>query len=98
MFWSNYFSNPNSIHIKKYLYEILKDKYVENEKFIDRMTNHLILQEDAQDFVKLAQNIFEKGYIMAVEQHKEALAKVGMNVRVVPNSDSKKIFNQEKSG
>lgn len=99
MFWSNYFSNPNSIHIKKYLYEILQDKYLDNEKFIDRMASHLIMQEDAQSFVKLAGDIFERGYVVAVDQHKEALAKIGMNVKVVGSTNEKKIFNQsEKSG
>jgi hypothetical protein len=99
MFWSNYFSNPNSIHVKKYLYEVLKDKYTENEKFIERISSQLILQTDAQDFVKLAGDLFQKGYMIALEQHKEALAKVGMNVKVSADSNGKnKIFQSEKSG
>jgi hypothetical protein len=100
MFWSNYFSNPKAIYIKKYLYEVLKDKYIENEKFIDRITNQLTLDSDAQDFIKLSGDLFQKGYLVAVDQHKEALSKIGMNTIITanPDPDKHKIFQSEKSG
>lgn len=99
MFWSNYFSNPYSHYIKKYLFEVLKEKYVENEKFIDRISAQLNLETDAQDFVKLCGDLFQKGYIIAVDQHKEALAKIGMNVKITgPTDVGPKIFQSEKSG
>lgn len=94
--FSNYLSNPNSNFIKKYLFEILKDKYAENEKCIDRMCQNLILREDAQDFIKLLSAVFQKGYVIAVDQHKEALSKIGMGVKITSqNSDDlPKIFSQ----
>lgn len=99
MFWSNYFSNPFSITIKKFLYEILKERYVENEKFIDRMCNDLRLQEDMQNFVKLINDSYQMGFLLAVEQHKEALNKIGLNVNLSNNFENQKtIFQSEKSG
>jgi hypothetical protein len=93
-----YLSNPNINFIKKYLFEILKDRYAENEKCIDRMCQNLILREDAQDFVKLLSDVFQKGYIIAADQHKEALSKIGMGVKLT-NSDlgGPKIFNHQKN-
>lgn len=96
MFWSNYLSNTNANFIKKYLFEVLKDKYAENEKCIDRICQHLILREDAQDFIKLFSDVFQKGYIIAADQHKEALAKIGMGVKITSQDNSSpKIFNQK---
>jgi hypothetical protein len=94
--FSNYLSNPNSNFIKKYLFEILKDKYAENEKCIDRMCQNLILREDAQDFIKLLSAVFQKGYVIAVDQHKEALSKIGMGVKITSQNggDLPKIFSQ----
>jgi hypothetical protein len=100
MIWSNYFTNPLSITVKKFLFELLKDKYVENEKFIDRISNQLTLEDDAQAFVKIVSDSYRQGYLMCLEQHKEALSKVGMSIKVImPENKSNSIFNQsEKSG
>jgi len=100
MLWSNYFSNPYSITIKKFLYEVLKERYVDNEKFIDRICSQLVMQEDVQSFVKIINDAHQKGYILALEQHREALAKVGMSVKITNEHQiqSNKIFSQEKSG
>lgn len=96
MIWSNYFVNPWSVPIKKFLFEILKDRYLENEKFVDRLSEHLKIKEDAQAFVKLLSDAYQKGYIMALDQHREELAKIGMNVKIVPNQqDTNSIFNQK---
>lgn len=96
MLWSNYFSNPFSITIKKFLYEILKDRYMENEKFIDRMCNDLRLKEDMESFVKLVNDSYQMGFLLSVTQHKEALNKVGLKVNLVDNFENQKtIFNQK---
>lgn len=98
MFWSN-FLNPRSTYIKKYLYEILKNKYAQNEGIIDRITSQLSLEGDSQDFIRLIGDIFESGYIIAVDQHKEALSKIGMKVTITNDNKSVGIFDQsEKSG
>ena len=98
MFWSN-FTNPKSTYIKKYLFEILKEKYAQNENIIERMTSQLVLDSDAQAFVKFIGDIFENGYLIASDQHREALSKMGMKINVTNASQENKIFNQsEKSG
>jgi len=88
MSWSNFFANPHAPNIKKYLFEILKEKYGENEKFIDRICVGLTVEEDVTGFVKLVSDCFQRGFHLSVEQHKESLSKIGMKVNLtkeVPN-------------
>lgn len=99
MSWSSYFSNPFSIMIKKFLYEILKERYAQNEKYIDRICNELKIQEDTENFVKLINDAYQMGFLLAVEQHKEALQKVGLKVNFTNStSENNNIFQSEKSG
>lgn len=95
------FQNPQSITIKKYLFEILKDKYPKNEKFIDRLASNISTKEDYEGLSMLIADIFETGFLRSVDQYKEQLSKMGMRVNIVPEEkpiNSKKIFDQEKSG
>lgn len=94
-----YLSNPNVNFIKQYLFDILKEKYAENEQCIERMSQNLTLRQDAQDFIKLLSDVFQKGYIIAVDQHKEALKEVGMGVKISSSiEEGPKIFNQKNQG
>jgi GTP1/Obg family GTP-binding protein len=96
------FQNPQSIVIKKYLFEMLGERYIKNEKFIDRLTSVVTTKEDYENLGTFITDIFEVGFIRAVDQYKEQLAKIGMKVNIVPEEkphQGKKIFNQEeKSG
>lgn len=95
--WQNLFGNPHNLLIKKYLYELLKDKYIENEKFIDRMSNQLSYKEDADQFIKLIKDAFGCGFNLAIDQQKEQFSKLGIKLNIVDenfnNSNKKnKIF------
>jgi len=97
------FQNPQSTAIKKYLFEILKEKYSKNEKFIDRLTYQINTKEDFESFGIFITDIFESGFLKAFEQYKENFEKLGMKVNIVaeekPKNSNSKIFNQsEKSG
>lgn len=95
------FQNPQSITIKRYLFEILKEKYTKNEKFIDRLASNISTKEDYEGLSMLIADIFETGFLRAVDQYKEQLTKLGVRVDIVPEQkpiNSKRIFDQEKSG
>lgn len=92
------FHNPQSIAIKKYLFELLKEKYSKNEKFIDRLSTSVSTKEDYEALSVFVADIFESGFVRAVNQYKEQFAKMGMQVKIVPEEKPKnapKIFNQE---
>lgn len=97
------FQNIHSSAIKKYLFELLKERYSRNDKFIDRMASSITTKEDYESLGNLVVDIFETGFLKAVNEYKDQLAKMGMRVDIVaeqrPRTDGKKIFNQpEKSG
>jgi hypothetical protein len=96
MSWSNFFANPHASNIKKYLFAILKEKYAENEKFIDRICVGLTVEEDATGFVKLVRDCFERGFMTSVEQHKESLSKLGMKINLTREAEEgQKIFKND---
>lgn len=95
----NYLANPYDRTIKLYLFEILKDKYEINEKIIERIVANLKIESDTQEFIRLINNVFEKGFLASSNQYNESLSKLGINVSIKEPEDNKnKIFQSEKSG
>ena len=96
------FQNLHSSAIKKYLFEMLKDRYQRNEKFIDRLSAVVVTKEDYESLGTLVADLFEAGFVRAVDEYKGQMAKMGMKVSVVADQTPKegpKIFGQsEKSG
>lgn len=97
------FQNPQSIAIKKYLFEVLKERYGKNEKFIERMAATITTKDDYEDLGRLITDIYETGFLKAVNEYKDQFAKIGMRVNVVPEERPRdansRIFGQsEKSG
>lgn len=96
--------NPQSIAIKKYLFEILKERYAKNEKFIDRLASNITTKEDYGDLGSFITDIYEIGFLKAVAEYKEQFEKIGMKVNIVaeekPKDPNHRIFDQssEKSG
>lgn len=97
-----FFQNAQSITIKRYLFEILQERYAKNEKFIERMASTVVTKEDYDGLGSLVTDLFEIGFLRAIDQYKEQLNKMGIKVNIVPEqkpTNTKKIFNQEeKSG
>ncbi len=97
------FQNPQSIAIKKYLFEILKERYGRNERFIERISTLIATKEDYDGFGSFITDIYETGFLKAVNEYKDQFHKMGMKVSVVPEERPKdpgnRIFGQsEKSG
>jgi len=84
---NNYFqfmTNPKTFAIKKYMFEILHQKYPEHEQIVERMANSIMTEKDFTDFNKLVAAIYETGYLKAVNDYRDQLAKMGLKVSVVP--------------
>lgn len=98
------FQNPQSIAIKKYLFEMLKERYGRNERFIERISSMITTKEDYDGFGSLITDIYETGFLKAVNEYKDQFTKMGMKVSVVaeekPRNPEHRIFGQspEKSG
>lgn len=98
------FQNPQSIAIKRYLFEVLKERYGKSEKFIDRLAANVNTKEDYEALGAFVTDIFESGFLKAVNEYKEQFTKLGMRVNIVaeekPKDPTCRIFGQssEKSG
>ena len=83
--WMDYLTNPRSHMIKKAMFEVLKERYSQNENIIERVGAHLVTDDDVKSFYKLITDVYEKAYLKAVQDHREQLEKAGLVARIVPN-------------
>lgn len=82
--WSQVLGSPASYHIKKYLFDVLKERYHSNEAFIDRLSSIIHTSEDIEGLGKLVSDLYELGYLKSVEDHKEMLSKRGLKATIKP--------------
>lgn len=83
--WFDHLMNPRSHMVKKAMFEVLQERYPQSEQIIERISVSLVTEEDIKSFYKMVTDIYEKAYLKAVEDHKEALQKAGLAARIVPN-------------
>ena len=79
---SSLFTDPKIQQIKKFVFEISKTKYVENEEIIERLCSLILTKHDGEKFIKLIMDIYESGYKKSVNDHKEILEKLGYSVKI----------------
>lgn len=75
--------NPQSVAIKRYLFDLLKDRYERNKGYIDRLSASTLTREDYESLGRLIADIYESGFVRAVDQYKEQMSKLGMKVSIV---------------
>jgi len=83
--WMDYLMNPRGHMIKKAMFEVLKERYSQNESIIERVSAHLVTEDDVKSFYKLITDVYEKAYFKAVQDHREQLEKAGLAAKIVPN-------------
>ena len=76
--------NPRGVAFKKTMYEFLKERYPKNEKIVERLSLHLNTEEDLHAYLKLTTEIFEMGYLKAMEDYKDQLNSLGLKARIIP--------------
>lgn len=83
--------NPQTQVLKKYIFEIIKEKYAKHENIIDRLSVSLITRNDFEEFGRLIADIFESGYMRSLQEQKDILTKAGINVVVKPSEKPKSV-------
>lgn len=83
----NYLGGYKNNHIKKVLFDVLQEKYNNNEQIIERVNVSLLTDMDMHQFVKLINDVYCCGYSKAVNDHKEQLEKLGLKSRIVQSND-----------
>jgi len=84
--WLQYMQNPKAHLLKKLLGDILGGKAMPYLDLIDRVSVPLVTEADLTLFNRLLVEIYEVGYLKAVEDHKAKLAELGFKVAVVPQT------------
>lgn len=103
--WMAYMRNPHAWTIKKYIHDILKDKFWAHEKFVDRMATWFQTKDDLESFGKLMVELYESGFLRAVDQYSEQMKSLGYKVNITAGDKKdtgERIFQvdseSEKSG
>lgn len=75
--------NPAIQHTaKKYVFDILQEKYEKNESIIERLSHYLATEKDVREFINLFVDSYEKGYLKAVDDYRDKLREMGYDVHI----------------
>jgi len=75
---------------------MLKDRYPKNEDIISRLSTAIQTDKDLENFAGFVADLWEMGFLRAVDNYRTELAKVGYNVKVVPGSQNEVIQTKDK--
>ena len=68
---------------KKYVFDLLLERYGPNEEIVTRMTHYLASEKDVQKFCQLFVDAYSKGYEKAVADYRKKFEELGYNVQIV---------------
>lgn len=74
---------------------MLKERYERNKGYIDRISVATLTREDYESLGRLMADVYESGFVRAVDQYKEQMSKLGLKVNIVserPNPTGPSIF------
>lgn len=89
-------SNPVGQIIKKYLHDLLQERYYKHQDVVERISRSLVTKGDIENFGKFILEIYEAGFFKAVQDNKELWEKLGYETTIVPSpskSPQQTIFN-----
>ena len=77
-----YMSNPRTFTLKKWFSGILQEKFGQHEVIIERVSSSIVTEADLEAFGKLMGDLFETGYMKAVNDYRDELEKIGIKISV----------------
>lgn len=79
----DFLQNHRNHHIKKNIFEILKERFSRNENILDRILHYMVTEKDVKDLNQLIADIYEIAYLKCVEDHKKKFEELGYQIKVV---------------
>ena len=81
--------NPQIQMMRKYIFEIMEDRYPQHDDIVERVASNLNLTKDMEAFGSLVTAIYEAGYRRAATEYQAQLKTHGLNIseRIVDNSN-----------
>jgi len=83
-----YMSNPRSFTLKKWFSGILQNRFAIHENTIERVATAIITEADLEAFGKLMGELFEVGYMKAVNDYREEFEKMGVKITIGTKKES----------
>lgn len=78
-----YVANPRAFTLKTWLTQMLQQKFEPHESIVERVAPSLTTDSDLKSFSALMGEIFQAGYMRAVNDYRVQLEKHGMKINVV---------------
>jgi hypothetical protein len=75
--------NPRKQAVRKWLNEMLRERYPKHDNLVERMGHYLVTEKDLEDFNKFVADLYEMGYLKCLNDYKAKLKELGLNVKVV---------------
>ena len=82
MNWAEFVQNPKTLAIRKFMAEVLEEKYSSYDDLATRISRELITESDLNNFAKMINDVYEMGYKKAIAEYKDKLADFGVQVEI----------------
>lgn len=100
--WLQAMANPYKHGVRKNCFELLQEKFSDHEDLIEKITEGINSDKDYKKFSQFIVALYEKGYLRAINEHKEQLKNMGYKAKIVTSdpvpdkTDSAAIFEKEE--
>ncbi len=82
----NQLINPRGTALKKWMMDLLKERYPQHEPMIERIGHQFASDAELHAFGKMEVDLFEIGYLKCMNDYKKKLDELGVKVTVVPEN------------
>lgn len=73
--------NPVIQGVKKFMFDLLGgERYSLHEEMIEILAHHIRNEKDYERFGKLIAEVYEAGYVKAIDEHAAELKRLGLHV------------------
>lgn len=79
--------NPRKYAIRKWLSDIMGNRYVPHDPIVERVSASLTTNKDGEDFGKFVMAVYEAGYAKCLNDYKEKLEAMGIKVSMSSNQN-----------
>lgn len=77
-------TNTRLFVIRKWLFELVKEKFANHEEIAERISQAVATDRDLQAFGKLIGDIYEAGFMKAINDYREEFRRMGLDITIKP--------------
>jgi len=81
--------NPKAFAIRKWLSDLLQERYAPQDQIVERVSYALVTQKDLEDFGKLLGEVYSAGFMKAYKDYEKELKKHGVTVKLTTEKAKK---------